>query len=38
MMELFYENNLWLLPVNYFRKKSFMVDVRLSSKYASDQT
>ena len=31
-MELFREN-LRLLAVNYFRKKSFIVDVQLSSKY-----
>ena len=33
-MELFRENNLWLKAVHYFRKKSFFVDGRLSSKYA----
>ena len=27
----------WILAVNYFRKKSSIVDVRLASKYASDK-
>ena len=33
-MELFHEKSEWLLTVYYFRKKGFIVDVRLGSKYA----
>ena len=33
MLELFCENCERFLTVNYFRKKSFIVDVRLGSKY-----
>ena len=35
-MELFCENNLQLLAVNYIPKKSYIVEVRLGSKYASE--
>ena len=35
-MELFSKNSQRILAVNYFRKKSSIIDVFLGSKYASE--